>query len=119
MNKQPASVEELMGALGTRRKEIVEKMRYIVKMALPKAVESLKWGQPVYSLKGKNIICFMIYDDHVNYGLFMGARLASKRLEGTGKGLRHVKVYGVGDIDEKQFARLARDAARLVQEPPD
>jgi hypothetical protein len=56
----------------------------------------------------------VLFEDHINYGLFMGARLNSKRLEGTGKGLRHVKVYEMKDVDEEEFARLARDAAKLA-----
>jgi hypothetical protein len=109
-----SSVPELISSLGGPRKEMLERMRAVVRRTLPEATETVKWGQPVYSLWGKNIICFMIYDDHVNFGLFMGARLKAARLEGTGKGLRHVKVYTIGDIDEKEFSRLARDAAKLV-----
>jgi hypothetical protein len=112
--KPQPTVPELVEALGSPRKEVVERLRRIVRETLPEAVESVKWGQPTYILNGKNIICFMVYDNHVNYGLFMGARVKSKRLEGTGKGLRHVKVFGLADIDEKEFARLAREAARLV-----
>ena len=85
-----------------------------MKKALPQAVETVKWGQPVYTANGKNIICLMLFDDHVNFGLFMGARLKSKRLEGTGKGLRHVKLYEMSDVDEKELTRLAREAAALV-----
>jgi hypothetical protein len=108
------TVEELVGGLGGPQREIAEKLRAIVKETLPEAVELVKWGQPVYVYKGKNIITLMLYDDHINYGLFMGARLKSRRLEGTGKGLRHVKVYGMRDVDEKEFARLAKDAAELA-----
>jgi hypothetical protein len=109
-----AAVDEFVVGLGSPQKEVVEKLRAIVKEALPQAVESVKWDHPVYVYRGKNIIAFMVYDDHVNYGLFSGARLKSERLEGTGKGLRHVKVYGMKDIDEKEFARLARDAAKMA-----
>jgi hypothetical protein len=111
---EPATVEEFVDRLDGPQKEIVEKIRAIVKGTLPQAVETVKWGQPVYVHKGKNIITIMVFDDHVNYGLFMGARLKSERLEGTGKGLRHVKVYGTKDVDEKEFARLAGDAAELA-----
>jgi|GEM_PF-3295666 hypothetical protein len=105
--------EALLGGLGSSNREIVERMRGIVKKALPQAVEPVKWRQPVYSFNGRNIICFMLFDDYVNFGLFIGARLKSKRLEGTGKGLGHVKLYEVRDVDEKEFARLAKEVAAL------
>ena len=114
MEKRPSTVEELVAGLDSRRRELVEEVRAIVRKSLPEAVESLKWGQPVYAFKGTNVICIMIYDDHINYGLFMGARLRSKRLEGTGKGLRHIKIRTKDDVDEREFARLARDAANLT-----
>ena len=111
---ESARIDELVGGLSSQQREIVGKLRAIVKETLPQAVESVKWGHPVYVYKGKNIITLMFFDDHTNYGLFMGARLKSERLEGTGKGLRHVKVYGVKDVDEKEFSRLAMDAAKLA-----
>jgi hypothetical protein len=111
---EPATVEEFVDRLDGPQKEIVEKIRAIVKGTLPQAIETVKWGQPVYVYKGKNIITIMVFEDHVNYGLFMGARLKSERLEGTGKGLRHVKVYETNDVDEKEFARLAGDASELA-----
>ncbi|MDA4134811.1 MAG: DUF1801 domain-containing protein [Thaumarchaeota archaeon] len=112
--KEGQTVEALVGGLESPNREIVERMRGIVERALPHAVESLKWGQPVYSVKGRNNIRIMLFEDHVNFGLFMGAQLRSKRLEGTGKGLRHVKVYEMDDVDEKKFTRLARGAAALA-----
>ncbi len=112
--KKPATVDELPEVVGNPRREALEKMRAIVKRALPGVVESIKWGQPVYEYRGSNVICFMIYDDHVNFGLFMGAKLKPKRLEGTGKGLRHVKVTRPDDVDEREFTRLAKGAAKLV-----
>ena len=114
VKKEPTTVDDLLDGLQTAQREIVVKMRKVVRKTLPDALESVKWGQPVYSLRGKNIICFMMYDDHVNYGLFMGARLRSRRLEGTGKGLRHLKLYKKEDVDEQILAELAREAASLV-----
>jgi hypothetical protein len=57
----------------------------------------------------------MIYSDHVNLGFSMGAKMKSKRLEGTGEGLRHVKVRRLADIDEKELARLLKEAVSLAR----
>jgi hypothetical protein len=57
----------------------------------------------------------MSFRDHVNLGFFMGARLKSRRLEGTGKGLRHIKVRVAEDVDRKEFARLLKEAVALVK----
>lgn len=48
-------------------------------------------------------------------GFFVGAKLKSKKLEGTEKGLRHVKVRSKADIDEAEFSRLLKKAAALAK----
>jgi hypothetical protein len=47
----------------------------------------------------------------------MGSQLKSKRLEGTGKGFRHIKVRSKSDIGAKEFGRLLRSAAALTKQP--
>lgn len=94
---------------------LLQALRVTTRRALPKAVEQVKWGNPVYAVNGKNVACFMHYEDHVNLGFFMGTKLKSNRLEGTGKGLRHVKIRSRADIDGKELCRLLREAAALVE----
>ena len=108
------SVDSVIVSLDPARREMLERLRSVVMRALPDAVETVKWGQPTYVYHGKNLICFMIMEDHLNYGIFVGAKLRSSRLEGSGKGLRHIKVFRVEDIDEKEFARLAKQASKLA-----
>jgi hypothetical protein len=62
----------------------------------------------------------MLYNDHVNLGLFHGAELTSKyrRLEGTGKGMRHVKVRSVDEARDPTLSRLILDAVKLDQLAP-
>jgi hypothetical protein len=108
------TVDSIILGLDPSRREVMSRLRTVVKRALPEAVETVKWNQPVYVYKGKNLIFFMIFGDHINYGIFVGSRLQSSRLEGTGRGLRHVKVYNPSDIDEKEFSRLAKQASALV-----
>ncbi len=74
----------------------------------------MKWGNPTYLVDGKNVAWILLYKDHVNLGFFQGAKLKSKRLERTGKGLRHIKVRREEDIDEKEFARLLKKAASIA-----
>jgi hypothetical protein len=107
-------VDVIVKALDPTRREIAEQLRTLVRRTIPQCSEVLKWGSPIFVYEGKNLACLMIYDDHVNLGFFVGAKLRSKRLEGTGKGLRHIKVFRTGDIDEREFGRLLKEAARLV-----
>jgi hypothetical protein len=109
------TVDSIISGLDPIRREVMKSLRNLVKKAVPAAVEAVKWNQPVYVYKGKNLIAFMVFEDHINYGIFVGSKLQSTRLEGTGKGLRHVKVSKLSDIDEKEFSRLAKEASALVR----
>ena len=48
-----------------------------------------------------------------NLGFFEGARLTSQLLEGTGKGMRHVKVRTLKGIKEREIVGLLKKAAKL------
>jgi len=77
-------------------------------------METVKWGNITYLLDDRKIAWILFYRDHVDLGFFAGAKLHSKRLEGTGKGLRHVKIRNQDDMDELEFTRLLKEAARTV-----
>lgn len=107
-------VDELMKTTDSLPRDLAESVRRVVRKSIPQALEQVKWGNPVYTVKGSNVVCIMLYRDHVNLGFFQGSKLTSKRLEGTGKGLRHIKVRSKSDIDPKEFARLLRKATRMA-----
>ena len=54
------------------------------------------------------------FRDHVNVGFFLGAELADPAglLEGTGKRMRHVKVWPEREPDAKQLSALIETAYR-------
>jgi len=56
------------------------------------------------------------YSRHVNLSLLKGAELSSEMLEGTGKGMRHITVKTLADINETEFARLLSEAGALAAE---
>ncbi len=114
--KFPAKdVNSILGELKPDQGKIAEKFRSIVKKTLPDAVETVKWGNIMYVYEGQNLSWFLFYKDHADFGFFKGAQLKSKLLEGTGRGLRHIKVRSMKDIDDAEFSRLLKDAANLTK----
>lgn len=108
------SVVTITKKLDPQKRSLFFKLRALVKKTLPKAVETVKWGNIVYLLDGKNLAWLFFAKDHVDFGFFMGAKLKSKLLEGTGKGLRHIKVRTQADVKVPEFKKLLREAAKLV-----
>ncbi len=116
MKQSPSvTVDQFLEGVDPELRELAQRVRRIIKVAMPGAQELVKWGNPTYVVNGKNVAWIMVYKDHVNLGLFQGAKLKSKRLEGTGKGLRHVKVRQPGDIDGKEFTRLIKEAVAMAE----
>jgi hypothetical protein len=108
-------VDQLLKGVDPDIRSLVQGVRGVVRRATPEMQESVKWAAPTYVVNGKNVACIMIYKDHVNLGFFQGAKMKSKRLEGTGKGLRHVKVRRLEDIDETESSWLLRETVELVK----
>ena len=107
------SVEEIVGSLDEETGGLIGRLRSLAKRILPDVVETVKWGNITYLFGGKNLAWIIIYKDHVDFGFFRGAELDSPLLEGTGKGLRHIKIKNKHDINEVEIARLMKRAAEL------
>jgi hypothetical protein len=69
-------------------------------------------------IPGAGAVCY-VYSapDHVQFGFILGSKLKDPRprmlLEGSGAYVRHIKLRSVKEIDEKAFAALVKQAARL------
>jgi hypothetical protein len=112
-NSKGKSLQEILEKLRPEQKETVENLRTLTKAALPNVVETIKWGNITYLLGVNNLSWILIYGDHVDYGFFRGAELTSKSLEGTGKGLRHIRIKNDHSFDEKEILKLLKMAAQL------
>ena len=107
------TVEEIVDSLEAEQKEIVAKLRSLVKRVFPEIVETVKWGNITFLMGEENLAWIIIYRDHVDFGLFRGAELESKLLEGTGKSLRHIKIKSSNEIDENELAGLLKTVVGL------
>ncbi len=111
---KPASkVDTYVKKLPADTRAVVEALRRLIFAVAPHAHEDLKWGQPWYA--GKKDVCYIAaFKDHVNLGFARGAELPdpAARLEGTGKGMRHVKIRSAKEIDAA-VKNLVREAFKL------
>ena len=105
-----SDVDSYVSKVDPKLRSQFQKLRSIVKEALPGVSESVKWGVPYYSLDGVGVASIADYSGHVNLYLMQGAGLSSDLLEGTGKGMRHITVKTLAEIKETEFTRLLREA---------
>jgi hypothetical protein len=96
-------------------KKVVRGLRSLVKKVVPGTAETVNaWGLATFE-KGQPFCCYMVGKRHVTCCFHYGTSLADphKLLEGTGKNLRHVKLFTVEDLRQKGLRELLRQAARL------
>ena len=87
---------------------LLEKLRALVYKGVPDADVSIKWGVPFYQRNGKNICALASFKDHVGINFFAPPSALvdpGKKLEGSGKGNRMLKVRSAGDIDSASILR--------------
>ena len=82
-----------------------------------KVSETTKWNYPAWVYAGKrgNMCSIMGANGYVRLQFFRGAELpeAESRLEGTGKGMRHLKVWCDGEFPSEGIRGLVLDAIEL------
>jgi hypothetical protein len=103
-------VSEYIEKQKSPQKDICQKLRRIIRKTFPDIEERMWMGVPWY---GKNYYIVAL-KDHINIGF--GIRGLSKKeldlFEGKGKTMRHVKIYSVADIDERQIVKLLKIAKK-------
>lgn len=93
-----------MASLSPEHRRIAERLRALVLDVDPSFKESIKWGNPFFS-KRRDAVYIADQPRYVHLGFVTGATLADPQgiIEGTGKGMRHAKVW---EYDEGLFVKL-------------
>ena len=95
--RSSALIETWFDLLSPQQREMARAAHAAVLAAHPSFASTIKWGNLVYMHGGSNLLALMPHKSHLNLQVFNGAALAERfpQLEGTGKGLRHLKMrYG-------------------------
>ncbi len=108
------TVDEYMAKQKPKLGEIARRLRTLVKKAAPELMEEMKWGFPCYV--GMDNVCnIMVTGKWVDLGFFRGVDLKNSKglLEGSGKGMRHIKIHRLEDIDTATITAMVKQAASL------
>jgi len=85
-------------------------LRARIRARAPHLEERLAWGFPCYA-GNERVFSIIAHRAHVNLQLWNGSRLTDSHpgVEGTGRQLRHLKLRGEADLDDRLDALI--DAA--------
>jgi hypothetical protein len=113
--KAYASFDEYVAGQKPKNRAIIAALREFVKRVEPGLNEAVKWGNGCWVGKKGPVAYVYSATGYVQFGFFRGSSLKDPAglLEGEAAYVRHVKVRDPSGIDERAFAALLRQAARL------
>ena len=89
------------------QKEILQKIRKIFQETLPNCGEKMAWGVVTFA-EGKFYIAAMKNRVHVGFAITGLNKDEIGFFEGSGKTMRHIKIFRVENIDKKNLERLIK-----------
>ena len=111
-----AYVSEQKGSVGETTRFLVD----LVRATVNDSTEAIYHASPKFCVADGRVFCYVAaFSSHVNLGFIEGAMLAvpDGLLEGTGKGLRHVKVLALAGASKPKLVRLIQAAATRAAVP--
>ena len=100
---KPKTVSAYFESLDPHQKAIAIGLEDVIKTHWPHLTVKLAWGFPCWSAN-ERVFSIMGQADRCNLQLWQGANLAKDyldRIEGSGKSLRHVKVFSLADVNDE------------------
>ena len=97
------------------QEEIQQLRSIILKIGL---VEKIKWGTPVYTYKGKNVVSALGFKNHFSLWFYNGIFLSDpyqklvNAQEGVTKALRHWRFQSAEEIEEEKILEYIQEAIR-------
>jgi uncharacterized protein YdhG (YjbR/CyaY superfamily) len=87
--------------LPPEQRALAHALRDAVLAAAPDLALSVKWGNLMFTYGGTHAVAIVMHKSHANLQVFNGALLAAQfpALEGSGKGMRHLKFRYHGPLD--------------------
>ncbi|CAN5649093.1 hypothetical protein BH23GEM6_BH23GEM6_27860 [soil metagenome] len=111
--KAYATFDEYLQDRSPSNQEIIRALREFVARTEPGLKVAVKWGNGCWIGSRAPVAYVHAEADYVQFGFFAGSTLDDRGglLEGKGKFVRHTKIRGPSEIDERAFAALLRQAA--------
>jgi hypothetical protein len=111
------SVEQFLLQLPVDKRELAMQIRGIILSVNPEIEEAIKWGQLAFLIKKKYFVFIYTYKhlDYLNLGFKKAVELSDPKnlFEGTGKGMRHIKVRTAKEIPTAQIKKWVKEAIQL------
>lgn len=109
MLQSAALIDAWFDTLQPEQRDLARAVRECLAAAEPSLGQSIKWGNLMFTWGGRHALAIVIHKDHANLQVFNGVALAGRfpMLEGTGKGMRHLRLRYRQPLDTGLVEALA------------
>ena len=100
-------INEYINKQESLQREILIKLRNIFVKTLKNPIEKIKWGVIVI---GQDKFYLAAFKERIHIGFAINGleKEEVKLFEGSGKTMRHIKIYSLKDIDDKKIVKLIK-----------
>jgi uncharacterized protein YdeI (YjbR/CyaY-like superfamily) len=116
MNTDPR-IDPYIAAAAPFARRILQRLRKLVRTGNPDAEETIKWGVPFFTYKGKLFASFAAFKAHAVFGFHHREmeKTVSKKLDRTGEAMGHFgRITGMDDLPpDNVLLELIRTAKAL------
>ncbi|MCR5865411.1 MAG: DUF1801 domain-containing protein [Aquincola tertiaricarbonis] len=118
--RSAALIEAWFDMLPPQQQPSARALQTLVLRAAPSLGQAVKWGNLIFTVHHFHALAIAPYKSHVHLQVFRGAALVGRfpMLEGTGRGLRHLKWRYSQPLDEELIADLVHATVQLMQQQP-
>lgn len=112
-----ALIESWFDMLTEEQRPVARALHAAVTAAAPALHPTVRWGNLVYQHEGTNAVAIVPHKSHVNLQLFKGAAVSPMypQLEGSGKGVRHLKLRTNATVDADLVGRIVVAAVDALE----
>lgn len=111
-------IQRFLAALPEYKREVALLVRDIILSADKNVTEDIKWRQLTFTSGKTNLAFIYTYAgvDYMNLGFMQATALNDPKalFEGTGKGMRHIKIRTSKDIPAAQIRKWVKEAVALA-----
>ena len=115
-----ALIETWFDNLRPEQRDLARILRSLVQDASPELVQTVKWGNLMFTHEGTHAVAIVMHKDHANLQIFNGASLSDQfpELEGTGRGMRHIRFRYRFPVDEDLVREVVQACVDLMALSP-
>ena len=110
-----APVQAYIAAMPGWKREAGKRLDALIVKAVPKLQKAVKWNSPLYGVEGKGYFLGVhVFERYIKVAFFTGGSLKPQPPEPSKhKDTRYLHVHSVEDLDEVQFTKWVKQAAKL------